>query len=119
MNTAGQDKHLFILESYCAEAPRAEKIDSGMYTSALNTVGETRGVELRGVRWEGVETLTALLQNVRIFLMPSDMAGIYNSRRELTRPGVARTVPKSQLHILRRNYKAQQVKTSLTLLKTR
>lgn len=49
--------------------------------------------------------------------MPSDMAGIYNSRRELTRPGVARKVPKSQLHILQRKYKAQQVKISLTLLK--
>lgn len=39
MDTAGQDKHLFILESYRAEAPRAEKIDSGMYMSALNTTG--------------------------------------------------------------------------------
>lgn len=39
MDTAGQDKHLFILESYRAEAPRAEKIDSGMYMSALNTAG--------------------------------------------------------------------------------
>ncbi len=39
MDTAGQDKHLFILESYRAEAPRAKKIDSGMYMSALNTVG--------------------------------------------------------------------------------
>lgn len=39
MCTAGQDKHLFILEPYCAEAPRAEKIDSGMYQSVQNTVG--------------------------------------------------------------------------------
>lgn len=39
MDTAGQDKHLFILESYRAEAHRAKKIDSGMYMSALNTVG--------------------------------------------------------------------------------
>lgn len=100
MDTAGQDKHLFILESYRAEVSRPEKIDSGMYMSALNTVLSLRPgrVELRGV-----ETLTASLQDVRISLMPSDMAGIYNSRGELTRPAVAHTVPKSQLHCFRRN----------------
>lgn len=92
MDTAGQDKHLFILESYRAEAPRAEKIDSGMYMSALNTVSDQgRGTE--GGR--GVETLTASLKDVRIFLMPSDMAGIYNSGGELT---LAHTVPKLQPH---------------------
>lgn len=35
--------------------------------------------------------------------MPSDMAGIYNSRGDPTRPAVAHTVPKSQLHCFRRN----------------
>lgn len=55
------------------------------------------------MRWEGVETPTASLRNVRIFLMPSDIAGIYNSRGELTRLAAAHTVPKSQLHIFRGN----------------
>ena len=53
MDTGSQDKHLFILESYCAEAPRAKKIDSGMYMSALNTAGVSdQRVELRW--WGGV-----------------------------------------------------------------
>lgn len=105
MDATGQDKHLFILELYCVEAPGAKKINSGMYMSALNTVGVShqKGGAKRGVRWEGVETLTASLQDVRIFLMPSDIAGIYNSRGELTRLAVAHTVPKSQLHIFRGN----------------
>lgn len=58
---------------------------------------QTKRVEQRGrgVRWEAVET--ASLQDVRIFLMPSDMAGIYNSSGGLTRPAVAHTVPKLKL----------------------
>lgn len=71
-----------------------------MYMSALNTVGvsDQKGGAKRGVRWEGAETLTASLQDVRIFLMPSDIAGIYNSRAELTGLAVAHTGPKSQQH---------------------
>lgn len=42
------------------------------------------------------ETLTASLQDVRIFLMPSDVAGIYNSGGELTRLAVAHAVPRLQ-----------------------
>lgn len=60
-----------------------------MYTSALNTA-ETKGVQMR-LRWGvGAKTLTASLQDVRIFLMPYDMAGIYNSEGELA---VAHNVP--------------------------
>lgn len=51
----------------------------------------------------GVETLTASLQDVRIFLMLSDKAGIYNSGAELKRLAVAHTVPKLQLHCFTRN----------------
>lgn len=74
------------------------------------------------MRWEGVVTLTASLQDVRIFLMPSDMAGIYNSRGELTRLAVARTVPKSRFHCFRRNSGKRtkldkHLKTSLVSLK--
>lgn len=51
-----------------------------MYMTALNTVSD-QGWGAKGGR--GVETLTASLKDVRIFLMPSDMAGIYNSGGEL------------------------------------
>lgn len=81
MDAAGQDKRLFIPESYRAEAPRAGKIDSGMYMSALNTVGVSD--QGGGAKWAGVETLAASLQDVRIFLMPSDVAGIYSGGGEL------------------------------------
>lgn len=96
MDTAGQHKHLFILESCCAEILPSEKIDSGMYTNALNTVGVRE--QGRGAEGGRVETLTASIQDVRIFLMPSDMAGIYNRGGELTRPAVTHSVPKLQLH---------------------
>lgn len=54
--------------------------------------------------------------------MPSDVAGIYNSGGELTRPAVVHSVPKLQIHCFRRNsgksiklYK--YLKTSLVPLK--
>lgn len=46
-------------------------------------------MEQRVRREGGVEPFIALLQDVRIFLMSSDMAGIYNNRRKLTRLAVA------------------------------
>lgn len=46
-------------------------------------------MEQRVRREGGVESFIALLQDVRIFLMSSDTAGIYNNRRKLTRLAVA------------------------------
>lgn len=86
MDSGGQDKHLFILDSYCAEAPTAKKIDSGMYMSSLNTAeASVRGGGGAGALQEGrAETLTTSLRDVRIFLMPYDVTGIYSGGGEKT-----------------------------------
>lgn len=74
MRAAGQDTHLFILESHCAEPQRAEKNDSGMYTGVLNS-GWNQGVgglSLSSTCW--------------VFLMLRDTEGIYcRSRRDQVR----------------------------------
>lgn len=65
------------------------------YCWSLRPGGWSREGEAGGR--EGVETLTASLQDIRILLMPSDTTGIYSSRGEPTRMPVAWTVPKFHL----------------------